>query len=399
MASNHYDGASREDLTHAWDQLHGLHGAVLHELLLVTAAMERKGIHTQDQQRSMRAWLQLQGGVTARTAGQWAGAAEKIDELPHLAGALSEGRISFDKFLACASFATPDSDEKVAKEAVEGTIARCEDESRKTRRVTKEDEDRVRRERHLSLTWVENGQRLLLKGSLPADEGATVQAALERVADSYPLFAEDGSFPGTGERRADALVDLARTRIADDADPDRATVVIDLPVDVLTGDGVGTARSGGLLSSDVMQRVVCDARLQPVLRDKSGTAVGVGRVTRTVPHHLRRVLDKRDRGCRFPGCTNTRYVDAHHIVRWADGGPTDLTNLVLLCRSHHRIVHRSKLMIEGDPNDSIRFVDEKGRPVRAGPRGLEEDIRSWFRKQLAMPAIAEARAAPTVALN
>lgn len=397
MAENQYDGAPSEDLVHAWDQLHGLHNAVLHELLLVTAAMERRGVHTQDQQRSMRAWLQLHGGVTARTAGRWAGAAEKVDELPHLATALSEGRISFDKFVVCASFATPETDESVATEAVDGTIARCENEARATRRVSTREEDVVRRERYLSMSWVEEGRRLLLQGSLPAEEGATVQAALERIADSYPLFSEDGKLPGAAALKADALVELARTRVADDPDPDRATVVIDMPLSTLTNDGVGAPVNGGLMSSDVMQRLVCDARLQAVVRDQAGTVLGVGRATRTVPPHLRRVLDKRDRGCRFPGCTNTRFVDAHHIVRWSDGGSTDLTNLVLLCRAHHRLVHRQRLMIEGDPGDSIRFVDDEGRPVRAGPYGLEEDTRSWLRKQLALDAIGGARAAPAMA--
>jgi 5-methylcytosine-specific restriction endonuclease McrA len=66
----------------------------------------------------------------------------------------------------------------------------------------------------------------------------------------------------------------------------------------------------------------------------------VGRSTRTVPAAIRRALVVRDRGCRFPGCDRPpAWADAHHLVHWADGGETDLENLVLLCRPHHRIVH------------------------------------------------------------
>ena len=144
------------------------------------------------------------------------------------------------------------------------------------------------------------------------------------------------------------------------------------------GAGVGDESSGGLFSSDVMKRVVCDSRLQPIIRGRDGQVLGVGRVLRTAPPWIRRALDKRDGGCRFPGCGNTRFVDAHHIKSWTDGGSTDLENLISLCRAHHRLVHRKGLMLRGDPNGEIGFVDSKGAAVRTGPRGLEREIEAWL---------------------
>jgi predicted restriction endonuclease len=66
----------------------------------------------------------------------------------------------------------------------------------------------------------------------------------------------------------------------------------------------------------------------------------VGRRTRIVPAHIRRALMERDGVCRYPGCHESRYVDAHHVQHWADGGETSLDNLVTLCRFHHRQLHR-----------------------------------------------------------
>ena len=379
MAENRYDGASRDELIHTWDQLHGLHNAVLHELLLVTAAMERQGIHTQDGQRSMRSWLQLHAGHGYRTAARLEEGAVKAEELPHLARSFSEGRISFDKFLTCAAFATPKDDDKVAGEAEEGNLHSCEVAARRTREVSPEREDRIRRERHLAMTWAENGTQLNLRGSLPAEEGATVKAAIERIADSFPLFAEDGSLPSKTTRQADALVALAQKTIAEDQDPDRATVVLNVDLDDLVeGSGVGDEGSSGAYSSTVMQRVACDARVQAIIRNALGDAVGIASVLRTVPPPIRRVLMKRDGGCRFPGCTNRCFLDAHHIVEWTKGGRTELPNLALLCRAHHRMLHRRGWSMRGDPNGRLVVVDEKGRPVRAGPTGIEEDIESWL---------------------
>ncbi len=76
---------------------------------------------------------------------------------------------------------------------------------------------------------------------------------------------------------------------------------------------------------------------------RNGQMLSVSRKTRTTPPPIRRAQEFRDQGCRFPGCTS-QHCDAHHIVHWADGGETKLSNLVLLCRRHNRL----KSSIAGD---------------------------------------------------
>jgi hypothetical protein len=104
-----------------------------------------------------------------------------------------------------------------------------------------------------------------------------------------------------------------------------------------------------------------------VVEDASGTPMDVGRKTRAVPTPLLRALQLRDKQCQYPGCTNARFVDAHHIVHWVDGGPTSLANLVLLCRRHHRFVHEYGYAIQAN-GSSLEFVRPDGRPVLRAPR-------------------------------
>ena len=99
---------------------------------------------------------------------------------------------------------------------------------------------------------------------------------------------------------------------------------------------------------------------------RSGQILSVGRKTRTIPPLIRRALDFRDRACRFPGCTSQR-CDAHHIEHWADGGETKLSNLVLLCRRHHRLLHEGGFSVRMDGRGAARFLDARGRLLERSP--------------------------------
>jgi hypothetical protein len=83
---------------------------------------------------------------------------------------------------------------------------------------------------------------------------------------------------------------------------------------------------------------------------------------------LRRALNARDTGCRFPGCTFDRYIDAHHVEHWADGGETKLSNLVTLCRAHHRMVHKGEIVIKARENGEWQFFSQDGRPYKEAYR-------------------------------
>jgi hypothetical protein len=94
----------------------------------------------------------------------------------------------------------------------------------------------------------------------------------------------------------------------------------------------------------------------------------VGRKTRTVPAAMRRALQNRDRRCRFPGCDNGRFLDAHHIEHWSRGGETKLENLVLLCRRHHTFVHEGDYSLIALADGELEFRDPWSNLIDPVPR-------------------------------
>jgi len=103
-----------------------------------------------------------------------------------------------------------------------------------------------------------------------------------------------------------------------------------------------------------------------MVHDAEGDVLSVGRRTRVVPPAIRRAVEWRDRGCRFPGCGN-RFCQAHHVHHWTDGGETKLDNLALLCRRHHRAVHEGGFRMEGDGQSGFRFYHPAGWEIEPAP--------------------------------
>jgi len=116
--------------------------------------------------------------------------------------------------------------------------------------------------------------------------------------------------------------------------------------------------------------------------DEDGVPLSIGRKSRAIPPALRRALTTRDGGCRFPGCTNTRFVDAHHVRHWADGGETSLDNLVLLCRRHHGLVHEGGFRCEHGANGHVVFHAPSGENLSAQWQATgiahDADVMRWL---------------------
>ncbi len=165
---------------------------------------------------------------------------------------------------------------------------------------------------------------------------------------------------------ADALAAMAESAIAHGARAlpggERTQVVLHL-----RPTGECCVDNGPPLDLAAALRLSCDAQLLPVRTDQAGRVLDVGRARRSVPPAIRRALRLRDRGCRFPGCTCSRFVDAHHVVHWAQGGETKLGNLVLLCRFHHQLVHDEGWTLDVTADGNFVFATPDGVPVAAVP--------------------------------
>jgi hypothetical protein len=131
-----------------------------------------------------------------------------------------------------------------------------------------------------------------------------------------------------------------------------------------TGRGACEIAGGGAISAKVGQRLACDCDIAAVVMDPDGK-INLGRAQRSANGTQRRLLWLRDEGCRFPGCDRPPgWCEAHHIVWWEHGGPTDLDNLCLLCSHHHHLCHEGGFRLERDDGDLV-FYRPDGTRVEA----------------------------------
>lgn len=173
---------------------------------------------------------------------------------------------------------------------------------------------------------------------------------------------------------ADRLADAGTPTEAPPADSSEAATSPAAPADVVPVRD--RHRRISAMDRGVLRRLACDAGVV-IAATRNGTVMDVGRRRRELTAALRRAVHLRDRGsCRFPGCGATRHLHAHHVTHWAEGGPTDLGNLVLLCARHHRYVHGHPVRIEIRA-DGQHTVLLGGQTLDHSPRlpGIAPDAR------------------------
>jgi hypothetical protein len=211
---------------------------------------------------------------------------------------------------------------------------------------TDDADERAFARRHLHVSPTLDGM-VRVDGDLDRETGQVVLSALRSVLDA------DARSNGTtrdcrtaAQRRADALGEICRRYLDDGTRPavagERPHLLLIAEADALTeGDGRAEFADTGPVRRPDLRRLACDASVSRVIRRGRSEPLDVGRKTPVVPSAMRRALIVRDGGCRFPGCDRPHsWCDAHHVVHWADGGETAVRNLLLLCRPHHRAVHR-----------------------------------------------------------
>lgn len=365
--------------------------------------------------KTCAAWLSWACGLSLPAAREKARVATALPDLPVVCASFAAGRLSYSKVRAITRVATPANEQVLVDYGESATAAQLETVLRGYRRTQRLDDAREAAgtfERRSVRWWVDEEGFVCLSARLAPDDGALVVAELERLAESGGEVEAAPPAPPTGRvltetaekgrgdapvvsdrftasepaaaRRADALRMMAETAAAHGPTAcvggDTHLVIVqttddelrDEPGDDVPADpevAVGSSIEGvGRVSAETARRIACDASVVSLVEDAGGRPLGVGRQSKKVPRWLRRAVKRRDRGCcRFPGCPAQRFLDAHHIRHWADGGPTDLDNLLLLCRFHHRLVHEVGYRIRTDATDRFTFLRADGVAVSAAP--------------------------------
>jgi uncharacterized protein DUF222/HNH endonuclease len=389
-----------------------LHAAT-HRLLIMLREFDERGGWSGGF-RSCAHWLSWRTGIGLGAAREKVRVARALAPLPRLGEAMGRGELSFAKVRALTRVATPDREKQLLELARHSTASQLERIVRAWRRVDRLEEQDNERERHrrreLTLHIDDDGM-YVLHARLDPEAGALLERALAAAGEALygrrsapadgkcrsgkdglePITIADGTTrgleqPRAGQRRADAIGLIAecalRNELASTAlqhsptqgSPstvgrgDRFQVVVHVDADALreSGDGGQSVLDGTRVSAETSRRLSCDASRVVMVQNAEGRTIAVGRRTRTIPQPIRRALEHRDRGCRFPGC-GLGFCDAHHITHWADGGATRLDNLAMLCRRHHRAVHEEGFRIVVTPNGEFTFYRPDGKPLPNAP--------------------------------
>jgi len=343
---------------------------------------------------SLAHWLNWKCGIGLGAAREKVRVAHALKALPLISQSFREGRVSFSKVRAMTRVATPNNEEYLMNIARYGTAVHVERVVRGYRSVKRTEALAQENSRHAQreLHWyIDDEGYWVIQGRLPAEQGALLQKALERVMDEQFHEQQDvpartsGGDPSSevqarpepiAGRRADALARLAQSSLSPSSSSaggscgDRFLVHVHTDMETLKANGSGgqaELEAGGTIAAETARRLCCDASVVHWLQDPDGEALNIGRKSRTVPPAMRRALQRRDGGCCFPGCSCTRFVDAHHIQHWADGGETSMDNLVLLCRRHHRLVHEVGFGLRKAVSGRFEFTRPDGVVIPRGP--------------------------------
>jgi len=348
--------------------------------------------------RSCAHWLNWRTGLDLGAAREKVRVARALEDLPAISDAMRQGKLSYSKVRALTRVATPENEAELLEFALTGTAAHVEALVRAWRRVDRfadmDQAQRIIEHRRLSAFTDEDGM-LVVRARLAPEVGAVFLKALDAAMEVLYQRSSDDEEVSWSEvpieqRRADALELVTESALAGGLDPgtvgDRYQVVVHVQQPTLepltdccnvsaetserqTGPplGVGELDSGEYVSAETSGRLACDGSRLVMTHAPDGRVLDGGRKTRAIHPAMRRALNHRDGSCRFPGC-RVRHCDAHHVEHWADGGETNLDNLLLLCRFHHRALHEGGFRVVIDSEGTTRFYTARGRPIEPAPQ-------------------------------
>jgi len=323
--------------------------------------------------RSCAEWLAWRCALTPRAAREHVRVARRLAELPLIHDAFGRGELSYAKVRALTRVADEASEEELLELARHLTASQLERAVRAYRRVTTDEANAVADAAHVGYFWDDDGS-LVVRARLAPEDGAVFLRALEAARDQLHERERGSAEPRPAYRptNAEALTAMSEQALASESHGrsggERRQLVVHVEEAALHGndEGACTLEEGPALAPETARRLACDASLVEI-RERQGEPLSVGRKTRTIPPAMRRALQNRDRRCRFPGCENRLFLDAHHIRHWARGGETKIDNLVLLCGRHHRYLHEGGYSIVA-LDGRLTFHDPWRGPIANVPR-------------------------------
>jgi len=335
-------------------------------------------------------WLNFKCGIGMNAAREKVRVAHALAGLPKISEGFASGKLSFSKVRAMTRIADESNEDYLLMIAEHGTAHHVEKLVSKYRTAKRLQDAEIANEQYIKREvthYYDHDGSLVIQARLPAEQGALIVKALEMAMDAN--FVGGGHAGDTEEpepiaaRRADALSNIAETYLNNNESSGSTADRYQVIVHVVGGES--HLEDGPHVTAVTSRRIACDSSIVAIKEDKNGEPLSIGRRSRTIPPPMRRALRVRDKGCRFPGCTNTRFVDGHHIQHWADGGETRLDNLILLCRHHHHLVHEGGFVCEKSAAGEINFKDQRKQRLESSPTmpgvAANDDVQQWLDRE------------------
>ncbi len=344
-------------------------------------------------------WLNYKCGIEPGTAREKMRVARALFDLPLTSAAFQQGKLSYSKARSLTRVAAPQTEEKLVDYALGATALQVDNHCRALRNVHRSlstaDANRMHAQRFLSRSLHADGSMTICV-ELPRESGELVMKALEYAMadlatdDDAQYINDDAGDAGDAghgvdygdalesayhgdetpakntasllQQQADALVKVAQGYLAGGREKTSCTAdhyQVVVHVDEKALRGAPDANSKSDLPIETVRRLCCDSAVVTLTEDGKGDPLHVGRKHRIVQPPLRRALLARDKVCSYPGCSHEQFLQAHHVEHWADGGETSLSNVLLLCSAHHRMLHEGGFRIRKDSDGALEFSGAK----------------------------------------
>ena len=355
-------------------------------------------------------WLNMKCGISPGTAREKVRVALALLDLPQCSERFAKGELSYSKVRAMTRAANVFNEATLVDYALKATAHQVEEHCRRLRnadrRQSTPDARRAWQARSLKRTCHPDGM-MSIYVELPREQGELVMKALEMAMAAAAGDTADEAATITGEkdsvaqaagkaaantkdkagkretatqtqaenqqsnaffaRQADALVAVARGYLSGTGGEKRAKS--DNYQVVVHVDAAALQDKGGKsdLPVESVRRIACDADLVAVTRDAKGNLLNLGRKHRVVSPQLKRALLARDKCCTYPSCSHEQFLEAHHVMHWADGGETSLDNIRLICNRHHRLLHEGGFTIHKNFAGEWYFKTAEGKVLPEAP--------------------------------
>ena len=336
------------------------------ELLVLIREFDERGGRLQWGLDNCAEWLAWRCDLSMTTAREKVRVAHAMKHLPLISRAFSAGDLSYAKVRAMTRVATRDNEGELLAFALRHTAVtvaeRCR-ELRCGRECSIGTAERAWANRSLRIRRDVERDLMTITVDLPLDTGELLQKALDKARDDEVLEIPDLVDTSWSVRQADAFINVLQGYLSGGTGKNSDNYLVTIHVDESAlANGEGRAA----LPIESVKRHCCDGQAVVITETSDGEPLGIGRQSRIIPKAIERAVRARDHNCcTFPGCGNHRFLDCHHITHWAQGGETNLDNLLLLCTKHHTLVHEGGFTIRKDFLDHWAFFRPDGIAVPA----------------------------------